>query len=115
MGVGIKIDLEEIEHRVLLRLDGRLDVSSAPLLEKKINRLIEEGHLHLLLDFTRVDYLSSAGLRVLLSSAKKLKAQKGGLILFALSEDVNEVLKIAGFDKILHICSSEKDALQFHK
>ena len=115
MGVGLRIELEEIEHRVILRIDGRLDAASAPILERKINSLIDEDHYHLILDFTRVDYLSSAGMRVLLSATKKLKSKKGALILFSLVDDVNEVIKMAGFDKILHICSSEKEALQFHK
>ncbi len=115
MGVGLHIELEEIEHRVILRIDGRLDAASAPILERKINNLIEENHTHLILDFSRVDYLSSAGMRVLLSASKKLKSKKGGMILFSVSEDVGEVIKMAGFDKILHICASEKEALQFHK
>ncbi len=115
MGVGLRIELEEIEHRVILRIDGRLDAASAPILERKINSLIDEDHYHLILDFTRVDYLSSAGMRVLLSATKKLKSKKGALILYSLVDDVSEVIKMAGFDKILHICSSEKEALQFHK
>jgi len=115
MGVGLRIELEEIEHRVILRLDGRLDAASSPILERKISSLIEEDHYHLLLDFSRVDYLSSAGMRVLLSATKKLMSKKGALVLFSLSEDVNEVIKMAGFDKILRIFSSEKEALQFHK
>lgn len=115
MGVGLRIELEEIENRVILRIDGRLDAASAPILERKISSLIEEERHHLILDFSRVDYLSSAGLRVLLSATKKLKAKKGALVLFALADDVNDVIKMAGFDKILHICPSEKEALQFHK
>ncbi len=112
MGVGLKIELEEIEHRVILRIDGRLDAPSAPILEKKINSLIDEGHTHLLLDFSRVDYLSSAGIRVLLSAQKKLKSKNGDLFLFSVNDDVLEVIKMAGFDKILRIFSNEKEALQ---
>lgn len=115
MGVGLHIELEEIEHRVILRIDGRLDAASAPILERKINSLIEEHHHHLILDFSRIDYLSSAGMRVLLSTTKKLKSKKGDLVLFSVADEVEEVIKMAGFDKILHICSSEKEALQFNK
>lgn len=115
MGVGLHIVLEEIEHRVILRIDGRLDAATAPILERKVSNLIEEHHNHLILDFTRIDYLSSAGMRVLLSATKKLKAQKGGMVLFGLTEDVMEVIKMAGFDKILRIVSSEKEALQIHQ
>jgi anti-anti-sigma factor len=115
MGVGLHIALEEIEHRVILRIDGRLDAASAPILERKISSLMDEGHHHLILDFSRIDYLSSAGMRVLLSATKKLKAQKGALVLFSVADDVGDIIKMAGFDKILHICSSEKEALQFNK
>jgi anti-anti-sigma factor len=115
MGVGLKIDLEEVEYRVILRIDGRLDAATAPILERKIEHLIGEGHHSLLLDFTRVDYLSSAGMRVLLSATKKLKAQKGALVLFSVNDEVGEIIKMAGFDKILPICSSEKEALQYKK
>lgn len=115
MSIGLRIELEEIEQRVVLRIDGRLDAASAPILERKINSLFEEHHYHLILDFTRIDYLSSAGLRVLLASMKKAKSKNGDLILFSLQEDVLAVIKMAGFDKILHICSNEKEALQFHK
>ena len=115
MGVGLTIGLEEIEHRVILRLDGRIDAASAPILERKITGLIEEDHFHLLLDFTRVDYLSSAGMRVLLSASKRLLSKKGELVLFSLPEEVSEVIKMAGFEKIFKIFLSEKEALQFRK
>ncbi len=115
MGVGLRIELEEIDRKVVLRIDGRIDASSAPILERKLVQMIDEQHRQLILDFTRVDYLSSAGMRVLLSAMKKLKAKGGSLVLFALGDDVLEIVRMAGFDKILHICSNEKEALQFNK
>ena len=115
MGVGLRIGLEEIEQRVILRLDGRLDAATAPILDRKLISLVEEHHVRLLLDFTHVDYLSSAGLRVLLSISKKAKAQKGFLVLFALQEGVLDIVKMAGFDKIFHISLNEKEALQAYK
>ncbi len=88
-----------------------MDAVSSPLLEKKLHSLMEEKHFTLLLDFTRIDYLSSAGLRLLLSFSKKLKAKGGSLILFSLSEDVVEVIKMAGFERILKIYPTERQAL----
>jgi len=111
MAIGLKIELEEIERKLILRIDGRIDASTALVLERKINQLIEENRSFLLLDFTRVDYLSSAGMRVLLAETKKIKSKKGDLILFSLNEEVASTVKMAGFDKILHICQNEKDAL----
>lgn len=115
MTVGLHIDLEEIDRKLILRIDGRLDASSSPILERKINGLLEERHTHLLLDFTHVDYLSSAGMRVLLAATKKLKGKKGDLILFSLHDDVAGIVRMAGFDKILHICANEKEALHITK
>jgi anti-sigma B factor antagonist/stage II sporulation protein AA (anti-sigma F factor antagonist) len=110
--IGLHIDVEEIENRVILRIDGRLDAATSVILERKIDALLEEHRHHLLLDFTHVDYMSSAGMRLLLATAKKLKQKKGDLLLFSLNDDVMEIVKMAGFDRVLHICATEKEALQ---
>jgi anti-anti-sigma factor len=52
-------------------------------------------------------------MRVLLAATKKLKSAKGCLVLFSLSAEVAELISLAGFDKILSICSTEKEALQY--
>lgn len=115
MVVGLKIQQEENENRIILRIQGRLDAATAPILDRKINGLIDEHHYHLLLDFEDVDYLSSAGMRVLLATTQKLKAKNGVVVLFSVSEDVGEIIKMAGFEKILAICSDENEALHYHK
>jgi anti-sigma B factor antagonist/stage II sporulation protein AA (anti-sigma F factor antagonist) len=112
---GLQIDLEEIEERILLRLEGRIDAISAPTLEKKLRQLIDEQRLFLLLDLTQVDYVSSAGLRVLLAMSKKVHGKQGYLVLFSLQEEVAAIFKMAGFDRILSICQNETEALQFRK
>jgi len=114
MASDLSIELERIEEKVILRLEGKLDAASSPLLEKKIESLIAENHHQLLLDFSRVDYLSSAGMRLLLSFTKKLKAKKGLFILFSISDDVMAILKMAGFDRILHLSKTEQQALRSH-
>lgn len=113
MSIGLHIELEEIDRKIILRLDGRLDAATTPLLERKIDKLIDENHTHLLIDFLRIDYLSSAGMRLLLSSTKKLKAKNGGLLLFSIGDEVMEIIKLAGFEKILLIFESEQEALQY--
>ena len=113
MTTNLRISLEEIDQKIILRLEGKIDASSTPLLEKKIDSLIKEGHIFLLFDLHRIVYLSSAGLRLFLSAMKKLKEKKGGLILFSGGEEINEIIKMAGFDRIFPICSNEKEALQY--
>jgi anti-sigma B factor antagonist/stage II sporulation protein AA (anti-sigma F factor antagonist) len=113
MGIGLQIDIEEIDNKIILRLDGRLDTTSAPMLEKKTNSLIEDNRNIVVLDFSRIDYLSSAGLRVILSVTKKLKAKNGALVIFSINDDVMEIIKTAGFEKVLNICGIEAEALRF--
>lgn len=113
MNPSLHIDVDEIENKVILRLDGRLDAATTPVLERKINRLIEDKHYLIYVDFLRIDYLSSAGMRLLLSVSKKLKTQKGALVLFSIDDEVMEIIKLAGFERILQIFASEQDALQY--
>ena len=113
MSISLHIDLEEIDQKMILRLDGRLDAATAAILERKINSLIDEKRYLIYLDFLRIDYLSSAGMRLLLSIAKKLKTKKGALVLFSIGEEVMEIIKLAGFEKILLIFETEQDAIQY--
>jgi anti-sigma B factor antagonist len=114
MGQGLRIKLETVDKKIILHLDGRLDASSSSVLEEKLHQLIKEKHIYLLLDFALVHYLSSAGLRVLLSAFRELKEKKGCLLVFSMTEEVAEIVRMAGFDRILHIFPSEKEAFQFH-
>ena len=115
MGINLHIALETVDQKIILRLEGRLDASSAPILDRKLSSLIGENHLYLLLDFTHVNYLSSAGMRSLLSATKQLKIKGGALLIFSLDDEVEEIIKMAGLDRILHIFSSEKEAFQFYQ
>lgn len=101
---------EEIKGDVLvLRLSGRLDAVSSPSAEHKVFDYINSGHHKLLLDFSGVDYLSSAGMRMLLSTTKKLKTLSGKLVLFSVTANVMDVLRMSGFDHVLEIVKTEED------
>ncbi len=108
--LGLDIKVEEIDKIIILRLLGRLDAASSSVLQDKLKVLINEKRYVILLDFSNIDYLSSAGLRVLLSFTKKCKENKGRLGIFSINEDVMEVIKLTGFDKILNIYKKEKEA-----
>lgn len=81
--------------------EGRLDTMTSPELEKELNASLE-GADRLILDFSGLVYISSAGLRVLLS-AHKAMAGKGGMTVRNVSEIVREVLDVTGFSDILTI------------
>ena len=82
-------------------LEGRLDTTTAPELEKALKESMD-GATELVLDFSKLDYISSAGLRVLLS-AHKAMAGKGGMKVTKVNEIVSEVFEVTGFADILTI------------
>jgi anti-anti-sigma factor len=111
MATGLNIQEEEKENIVILRAAGRLDATSSPVLEKKVNEIAQTNRKKILIDFAKIEYLSSAGLRLMLSATKKMKAQGGCLAFSGMNDEVMEIVKMAGFERILNIYSSEKDAL----
>ena len=97
----MNINIERENGKVLMKIEGRLDTTTAPELEKTING---EGNelKSLVLDFNGVDYISSAGLRVLLTAQKKMNAQ-GHMELINVSEAVMDIFEMTGFADILVI------------
>lgn len=98
----MQIEREKQEEKLTLKLSGRLDTSTAPMLQETVERE-QEGVTELNLDMEKLEYVSSAGLRVLLSSAKKMTAKGGTMNLFHVNEDVMDVFEITGFNEILNI------------
>lgn len=94
---------------IIIRMEGRLDASTSSAMEQKILSLIEEGHFKMVLDFSGVEYLSSAGMRLMLSISKKLKQLEGEVVVCHLNSDVMDVIKMAGFDRVLKIYSTEEE------
>lgn len=86
---------------ITLKLNGRLDTITAPAVEATLMERISECNA-LVLDFAGVEYISSAGLRVILKS-QKLMAKKGGMKLVHVSETIMEIFEITGFADILTI------------
>ena len=86
---------------LVIALEGRLDTTTAPDLEKELKESLE-GITDLTLDLTNLDYISSAGLRVLLS-AHKIMMKQGQMKVTNASEIVKEVFEVTGFSDILNI------------
>ena len=84
-----------------IALDGRLDTVTAPELEKELNASLDAVNV-LTLDMTSLEYISSAGLRVLLTAHRAMSA-KGGMKILNVNEIVREVLEVTGFSDILTI------------
>ena len=97
----LNIDILKDGGKAILALEGRLDTSTAPQLEEAINRDIEKI-TDLSFDFAKLEYISSAGLRVLLSTQKVMNKQ-GKMIIKNVSEEVMEIFEVTGFSDILTI------------
>lgn len=110
MAIGIRVVIEQKGEIVIIRLEGRVDATSTPVLEGKIKSHLESAS-RILVDFSDVDYLSSAGMRLLLSAAKKMHARQGRIAFCSMSEEVMEIIKMAGFDKVLALYPNEREAL----
>lgn len=110
-GHSMEITTTIRENATILSVDGRVDTATAPLLEQAINHEIGQQRRKILLDFSKVTYISSGGLRVLLATAKKLKNPGDRFALCSLSPEVMKILRLAGFTSIFSICPTEGEAL----
>lgn len=107
----------EIESKVgngftILAIKGRLDAVSAANAESTLNGVIDAGAVNLAVNLSGLDYVSSAGLRVLLVIAKKLSRQNGKITLYGLQSNVREVFEISGFLSIFHVVANEEEAIK---
>jgi anti-sigma B factor antagonist len=93
-------------------VEGNLDTNTAPDAQQHLDGLQDGGVQKILVNFTDLDYISSAGLRVLLATAKRISASGGSLRICGLNETVNEVFEISGFSVILSVFGSEAEALE---
>lgn len=97
------------DGKLTVVLEGRLDTFTAPDLEKELSESLE-GIKSVTLDLKGLEYISSAGLRVLLSTQKKMNDAEGTMIVRNINDIVKEVFEVTGFDDILTIESDEEKA-----
>ena len=90
---------------------GHIDSETAKDFEDGVGRILDGGATNLMIDFSGVEYINSAGLRVLLMAAKRLQSGSGKFVLAALNEKVMSILEVSGFDRILEIHSTTDAAL----
>jgi anti-anti-sigma factor len=108
------VDHARFADVVVLSPTGRVDHASADELKTSLSPHLARcaaGQDHLVLDFAGVDYISSAGLRVLMLSAKQAKAQQGFLALAAVQPLVQEILEISKFTLVLRVLPTVREAV----
>ena len=95
------INKKQNEAELLVEIEGSIDTIGAPLFDKEVNNCLK-GITSLVLDFKKVDYVSSAGLRVLLVAYKTMLNQ-GTMVLHNVNQDIMDVFSMTGFDLFLQI------------
>ena len=107
------MEIQEEKHEGVLVVApvGRVDTTTSIDLEERLVRHLDTGERHLVIDLGGIEYISSAGLRVLLILAKKLKAAGGDLVLCALGPAVRQVFELAGFLPIFRVEATREQAL----
>jgi anti-anti-sigma factor len=104
-----KIENEDV---VCLKIDGRLDAKTAADAEATVKGLLKEGRRKLLFDLSQMDYISSAGLRVILMAVKELRSKQGKVVLCRLTPYVKEIFDVSNFASIIPIADSVETGLQ---
>ena len=97
----MEIETIKDNSNLTIELEGRLDTNTAPNLEKKLGDL--NGIDNLVFDFKKLEYISSAGLRVLLACQKEINSKSGSMIIKNVKEEILEVFDMTGFSDILTI------------
>ena len=99
----MNVKTREEKDYFIASLEGRLDIGNSAQFEATCLEWIEQGTRHMVLDFSELEYISSAGLRSILAATKKIRGLGGSLSLCGLSGLVEEVITVSGFDNILKV------------
>ena len=103
---------EEHDSEVLILMPvGRLDSANANSFESVVMDHIGKGARRMIVDFSRLDFVSSSGSRVLLIVAQALKAEAGALVLCSMKDHIKEVFEVSGFSQIIPVRDSREAAL----
>lgn len=108
----MKIAHQEKEGIICFQIEGRLDANSAPEAETQVKGALSQGGQRLLFDLSKMDYISSAGLRVILMAVKELRNKKGQVVLCGLTPYVKEIFDVSNFSSIIPITESVESGLR---
>ncbi len=108
------MQLREIDHpgAAVFHIKGRLDAASTPELEQKVLLSLDRGITHLIMDFSELEYINSAGLRILVMSYQRLKPQGGQVMVCGVRDYIAEIFDISGYNRVFAMCSDVHAALK---
>ena len=107
-----KVTTKQYKRVDLIEVSGRIDSSTAPQLEQALQKAIDDGHYRIVVDLSETDFMSSAGLRALLSALKQVRRfNRGDLRLANPTERVHKALDLAGLFEVFKVYDNTVDAV----
>ena len=106
------IAIEPTDKAHIIALQGQVNSSNAATVETEVLAVVNQGAKNVLLNMTELSYISSAGLRVVLVLAKRLKQAGGKLVIYGMQPHVREVFDVSGFLAILNVTATRAEALE---
>jgi len=110
--MAFEIEVRKVGEIAVVAPAGQLDSKAAPEFEKATLGALGRETLHAVLDLGQVDYIASAGLRIVIMAGKRLQAEGGRLVLCGLNPSVRQVFEVAGFVKLFPIHRDRAEAVQ---
>lgn len=107
----METEISQENDTTIFSLSGRLDSHSAPQFELQVQDFLDSPSSNLVLNFNNLDYISSAGLRIILNTAKAYKPTQYKFITCSMQDHVQEVFEISGFDSFITICTTLDESL----
>jgi anti-anti-sigma factor len=106
----MKLEDSKIGKAAVVQVSGRLDATTASIFEAHCEKRIAQGETVFVLDFEDLEYLSSAGLRSILSIQKKVKLQQGKVVICGAKSTAKEILDISGFSSMFPMVNTLEEA-----
>jgi anti-anti-sigma factor len=107
MEINIRVENEIY----IVDIVGDLDTNTSPDAQNQLTKLMDQGAKKIVINFDKLDYISSAGLRVFLVASKRMKSEEGDIRICNLNETVQEVFDISGFSTILNVFGSLEQSI----
>ena len=108
----MEITTKEFKHCHLLAVDGRVDSATAPEFGQKLEAIIDDGIFKIVIDMSKLEYMSSAGFRALLAAQRQCKRyNRGEVLLAAVPDRIREALELAGFTELFQVFPDPLEAV----
>ncbi|MDP1808623.1 MAG: STAS domain-containing protein [Actinomycetota bacterium] len=110
--MDLKIEVDEKDGVVLLKLNGEVDVYTAPKLKSRLVDLVDQGKFKIIVDLEEVDFMDSSGLGVLVGGLKRVRSHDGAIALICTQENILKIFRITGLVKVFPIFENQDQAVQ---